>query len=132
MQSLQYGGHSEACNGQLLKLVRRLTLFLTFGVIALHEARLPNLNVEGFVLLILLVINYFHLDDFTGRKGRGKEKVERRRKRRQNDEDRKSQKLEEETENKQHSLETVYETAYYLGVLLFNVASFIYDAFKLT
>lgn len=44
---------------------QRLTLFLTFGVVALHQARFPDLYVEGFVLLILLVINYFHVDGFT-------------------------------------------------------------------
>lgn len=42
-----------------------LTLFLTFGVIALHQARLSDLYVEGFVLLILLIVDYFHLDGFT-------------------------------------------------------------------
>lgn len=51
---------------------------LTFAVVALHQARLPDLNVEGFVLLVLLVVDYFHLDGFTeevgGRGGKGREK----------------------------------------------------------
>lgn len=44
---------------------------LTFSVVALQQARLPDLNVEGFVLLVLLVVNYFHLDGFTGVGGGG-------------------------------------------------------------
>lgn len=59
---------------------------LTFGVVALHQARLPDLNVEGFVLLVLLVVNYFHLDGFTevgGRGGKGEEKWRRERRKRQ-------------------------------------------------
>lgn len=39
--------------------------FLTF-VVALHQVRLADLYVEGFVLLILFVVDYFHLDGFTG------------------------------------------------------------------
>jgi len=38
---------------------------LTFGVAALHQARLSDLHVEGLVLLVLLVVDYSHLDDFT-------------------------------------------------------------------
>lgn len=66
-----------------------LTPFLTFGVVALHQARLSNLYVEGFVLLVLLVVNYFHLDGFTeevAEEGKGREKKQREEK-----EDRKSE-----------------------------------------
>lgn len=55
--------------------------FLTF-VVALHQVRLSDLYVEGFVLLVLFVVDYFHLDGFTeeeeeedqsrNREGRGK------------------------------------------------------------
>lgn len=38
--------------------------FLTF-VVALHQVRLSDLYVEGFVLLVLFVVDYFHLDGFT-------------------------------------------------------------------
>lgn len=69
--------------------VTRLTPFLTFGVVALHQARLPDLYVEGFVFLVLLIVDYFHLDDFTeeveeegeegGRKrGRGKKRMQKK------------------------------------------------------
>lgn len=58
--------------------VTRLTLFLTFGIIALHQARLPNLYIEGFVLLVLLVVNYFHLDGFTEGGGGGGRKDKRK------------------------------------------------------
>lgn len=44
---------------------RGFSALLTFGVVALHQARLPDLYVEGFVLLVLLVVDYFHLDGFT-------------------------------------------------------------------
>lgn len=54
--------------GFTIRRITRLTLFLTFGVIALQQARLPNLYVECFVLLILLVVNYFHLDGFAEEK----------------------------------------------------------------
>lgn len=37
--------------------------FLTF-VVALHQVRLSDLYVEGFVLLILFIVDYFHLDGF--------------------------------------------------------------------
>lgn len=49
---------------------------LTFGVAALQQARLPDLHVEGFVLLVLLVVDYFHPDGFTeeGRRKRRKRK----------------------------------------------------------
>lgn len=84
MQPPQCGGLSGSLRRGLggstfITGVTRLTLFLTFGVIALHQVRFPNLNVEGFVLLVLLVINYFHLDGFTeegGRKGGRKERKE--------------------------------------------------------
>lgn len=72
--------------GFTIRRITRLTLFLTFGVIALQQARLPNLYVECFVLLILLVVNYFHLDGFAEEKdgeegggGRRGKKEERRR-----------------------------------------------------
>lgn len=72
--------------GFTIRWITRLTLFLTFGVIALHQARLPNLYVERFVLLILLVVNYFHLDGFAEEKegeeergGKRGKKEERRR-----------------------------------------------------
>lgn len=38
--------------------------FLTF-VVALHQVRLSDLYVEGFVLLVLFVVDYLHLDGFT-------------------------------------------------------------------
>lgn len=38
--------------------------FLTFAVVALHQTRLSDLYVEGFVLLVLLVVDHFHLDGF--------------------------------------------------------------------
>lgn len=38
--------------------------FLTF-VVALHQVRISDLYVEGFVLLVLFVVDYFHLDGFT-------------------------------------------------------------------
>lgn len=78
MQPLQCGGLSGATTFKTG--VTRLTLFLTFGVIALDQLRFPNLNVEGFVLLVLLVVNYSHLDGFTeeeGRKGARKENKKR-------------------------------------------------------
>lgn len=37
--------------------------FLTF-VVALHQVRLSDLYVEGFVLLVLFIVDYFHLDGF--------------------------------------------------------------------
>lgn len=45
---------------------------LTFGVVALHQARLSDLHVEGFVLLVLLVVDDFHLDGFAEEEGRGR------------------------------------------------------------
>lgn len=38
--------------------------FLTF-VVALQQVRLSDLYVEGFVLLVLFVVDDFHLDGFT-------------------------------------------------------------------
>lgn len=43
------------------------SIFLTF-VVALHQVRLSNLYVEGFVLLILFIVDYFHLDRFAEEK----------------------------------------------------------------
>lgn len=58
-----------------------LSTFLTF-VVALHQVRLSDLYVEGFVLLVLLIVDYFHLDDFTEEaedEGAGREEKWRRR-----------------------------------------------------
>lgn len=52
-----------------------LSTFLTF-VVALHQVRLSDLYVEGFVLLVLLIVDYFHLDGFTEEAGREGRKVE--------------------------------------------------------
>lgn len=84
MQPLQaeYSGH----RGVKVHGVTMLTPFLTFGVVALHQARLSNLYVEGFVLLVLLIVNYFHLDGFTEEveeEGRGRKERQREEKRRQ-------------------------------------------------
>lgn len=85
-QPLRCGGHSEVKTVSVQR-VARLTVFLTFGVIALHQARLSNLYVEGFVLLVLFVVNYFHLDGFTEEEeGQGK-KREGGKKRRQKSEE---------------------------------------------
>ena len=61
--------------------VTRLTTFLTFGVVALHQARLPDLYVEGFVLLVLLVVDNPHLDGFTGEEQEEEEEEEERKRR---------------------------------------------------
>lgn len=96
MQPLQNGGRSEG-QGVSVHRFTRLTPFPTFGVIALHQARLSDLYVEGFVLLILLVVDYFHLDGFTEEEEeeRGEESKEGgRKKRRQKSEERTGWKLE--------------------------------------
>lgn len=82
--------------GVNIQRVKRLTLFLTFGVFALNQVRIPDLNVEGFVLLVLLVVNYFHFDGFTeeGRRKENKERAEE--KRRKNSEGRTHRRLEKE------------------------------------
>lgn len=49
--------------------------FLTF-VVALHQVRLSDLYVEGFVLLVLLIVDYFHLDGFTEEQEEGGPKQE--------------------------------------------------------
>lgn len=49
--------------------------FLTF-VVALHQVRLSDLYVEGFVLLVLLIVNYSHLDGFTEEEEEGGPKQE--------------------------------------------------------
>lgn len=51
-----------------------MKLLPTFGVVAFHQARFSDLYVEGFVLLILLVVNYFHVDGFTEEEGKAEEK----------------------------------------------------------
>lgn len=84
MQPLQ-AEYSRHC-GVKVHRVAMLTPFLTFGVVALHQARLSNLYVEGFVLLVLLIVNYFHLDGFTEEveeEGRGRKERQREEKRRQ-------------------------------------------------
>lgn len=81
--------------------VTRIVPFLTCCAVALHQARLSNLNVEGFVLLVLLVIDYFHLDGFTGReeKERGRKEKGGRREGRKSEE-RTGWKLEDQEEMK--------------------------------
>lgn len=51
-------GRYQFCHG-----VVATSGFLTF-VVALHQVRLSNLYVEGFVLLVLFIVDYFHLDGF--------------------------------------------------------------------
>lgn len=63
-----------------------LSTFLTF-VVALYQGRLSDLYVEGFVLLVLLIVDYFHLDDFTEEaedEGAGREEKWRRRREEKN------------------------------------------------
>lgn len=51
-------GRYQFCHG-----VVATSGFLTF-VVALHQVRLSDLYVEGFVLLVLFIVDYFHLDGF--------------------------------------------------------------------
>lgn len=71
---------------------------LTFGVVALHKPRLPDLYVEGFVLLVLLVVDYFHLDGFTEEVGGGRGGKKRGGKREKTEIKGKRKKTERETE----------------------------------
>lgn len=52
--------HHRCCHSAMVT-----SSFLTF-VVALHQVRLSDLYVEGFVLLVLFIVDYFHLDGFTG------------------------------------------------------------------
>lgn len=94
----QCGGHC----GVNVHRVMRLTPFLTFGVVALHQARLPDLYVEGFVLLVLLIVDYFHLDGFTEEVEEEGEEGEEKRQR----EEKNAEKVRKRTGNQREKTET--------------------------
>lgn len=73
MQPLQNGGHSGVKGSTFTGPWVSGLPCLTFGVVALHQARLSDLYVEGFVLLVLLIVDYFHLDGFTEEEEEGEE-----------------------------------------------------------
>lgn len=85
MQPLQNGGHSGVKGSTFTGPWVSGLPCLTFGVVALHQARLSDLYVEGFVLLVLLIVDYFHLDGFTEEEeeGGGRKRGGRRKKRSQ-------------------------------------------------
>ena len=75
---------------------------LTFGVAAVHQARLSDLDVEGFVLLVLLVVDYSHLDDFTEEEEE-EEEEEQKGKRKREEEKKSEDRTDRKSENQEET-----------------------------